>query len=314
MHRRAASAGLGRSTGASPPTTTARPATSTPSHPSSPPPSPKSWAAASTSPLASNSSIRLPPGVDSPGSRASSRPGWRCSAASTAHAFALSNAVLREVEPGSQESDHALLNLATMHLHAGNSETRPRVRAQAPGIDEQRRAPALHRRRHGTARSPPSSGGSLETSSKQLMAMAEPQRGITPPLLRRHHAQLAIVCDRFKTTRDARSSTPTRPSRHSRRPPPESRSRRPHGQGDCPDDARRLGSSQRQIVISASTLGQTEAIARASRSGRFCSGDPDGSLSSARGRSAGSQSNVNDRSPCRLQSRAVPSRRRRSAC
>ena len=41
-------------------------------------------------------------------------------------AIALSTSVLRGAEPGSAESDHALLNLATMYMHAG--ETEPALR------------------------------------------------------------------------------------------------------------------------------------------------------------------------------------------
>ena len=60
-----------------------------------------------------------PDGSAAARARASSPPGSSCNNASYEPAIDLSRAILETVEPGSQESDYALLNLVTLHLQAG---------------------------------------------------------------------------------------------------------------------------------------------------------------------------------------------------
>jgi ATP/maltotriose-dependent transcriptional regulator MalT len=90
-------------------------------------------------------------------------------------AIALSSAVLDEVGSGSQESDHALLNLATMFMHAGDT-TKALLhldRLRGTSTSEHLRLIA-----DGMSLMIAASGsGSLEVLSRQLLQIAERQRG-----------------------------------------------------------------------------------------------------------------------------------------
>ena len=93
-------------------------------------------------------------------------------------AVALSMAVLALAEPGSQESDHALLNLVTMHLHSGQG-------GQALQFARQLRTTSTseHLRLIADGMSlmiAASTSGSLPAVSRQLLTMAERQRGTHP--------------------------------------------------------------------------------------------------------------------------------------
>lgn len=89
-------------------------------------------------------------------------------------AVALSRAVLRESAPGSQESDHALLNLATMFMHAGKTAeaTQHLDSLRSTSEDEHLRLIA-----DGMAMMIAGSGlGSLDRLTRQLQLLAERQR------------------------------------------------------------------------------------------------------------------------------------------
>ncbi len=93
-------------------------------------------------------------------------------------ALALSTSVLDTAAPGSQESDHALLNLLTMHLHAGRSE-------QAIQCAERLRSTTTNDHLELIADGmilmiEASADGSLEAVSRKLLEMAEHQRGTHP--------------------------------------------------------------------------------------------------------------------------------------
>ena len=90
-------------------------------------------------------------------------------------AIALSRAVLGEVISGSQESDHALLNLATMFMHAGQTEDAllylDRLRGTSASEGLQLIADGM-RLMIGA-----SGSGNLDVVARQLTEMAERQRG-----------------------------------------------------------------------------------------------------------------------------------------
>jgi LuxR family maltose regulon positive regulatory protein len=106
-------------------------------------------------------------------------------------AIALSSAVLDEVAPGSQESDHALLNLATMSMHAGQTadallhldrllatSTNEHLRLIADGM-------SLMIAASGT--------GNLDVLARQLVEIAERQRGTRQQYFGVAMLNLAIV-------------------------------------------------------------------------------------------------------------------------
>ncbi|MEO8571290.1 MAG: hypothetical protein ABI553_06270, partial [Chloroflexota bacterium] len=93
-------------------------------------------------------------------------------------AIALSRAVLNDVEPGSQESDHALLNLATMFMHAGETEEALRHldRLRASSVNQR-----LHVLAAGMQLLIAASGkGSLDALAKHLTSTAHRYRGTQP--------------------------------------------------------------------------------------------------------------------------------------
>ena len=77
-------------------------------------------------------------------------------------ALALSNEVLESASPGSQESDHALLNLVTMHFHAGKAAEARRLPSSSSDRQLQRPA-STHRRGHGALMIACERDGSLES-------------------------------------------------------------------------------------------------------------------------------------------------------
>ncbi len=93
-------------------------------------------------------------------------------------AIGLSTAVLDSAAIGSQESDHALLNLATLHMHTGNSE---QVLHFAGRLKETSSSDHLRLISDGIRLIVAASGdGSIEALSKQLLFIATQQRGIHP--------------------------------------------------------------------------------------------------------------------------------------
>ncbi|MBI3747856.1 MAG: hypothetical protein HY262_03270 [Chloroflexi bacterium] len=91
-------------------------------------------------------------------------------------AIALSSAVLQDAGPGSNESDHALLNLSTMYMHAGDpaQATGHLDRLRSTSRDEHLRLIA-----EGMAMMIEASAkGSLEQLTRRLEDLAERQRGI----------------------------------------------------------------------------------------------------------------------------------------
>ncbi len=93
-------------------------------------------------------------------------------------AISLSRDVLSAALPGSQESDHALLNLVTTHLHAGDSQS---AIAFVEQLRETSTSEDLRLIADGTALLVESTGdGDLETLSSQLLSMASRQRGTQP--------------------------------------------------------------------------------------------------------------------------------------
>jgi DNA-binding SARP family transcriptional activator len=90
-------------------------------------------------------------------------------------AVALSSAVLVDAEPGSQESDHALLNLATMYMHAGDIAT---ATAHLDRLRSTSRSEDLRLIAEGMAMMIAASGsGELEGLTRHLQTLAERQRG-----------------------------------------------------------------------------------------------------------------------------------------
>jgi len=93
-------------------------------------------------------------------------------------AIELSSAVLEAVEPGSQESDFALLNLVTLYLQSGVAE---RAREAARRLAETTTSDQLREISLGAALIiDTSTSGSLEVMSRHLMSMAKRQRGVHP--------------------------------------------------------------------------------------------------------------------------------------
>jgi DNA-binding SARP family transcriptional activator len=93
-------------------------------------------------------------------------------------AIALSRTVLDTVDAGTSESDHALLNLVTMHMHAGQGRVAIEYAKQL-----QQTATNEYLRQIATGMSlmiAASSSGSLATVARQLLNMAERQRGTHP--------------------------------------------------------------------------------------------------------------------------------------
>jgi DNA-binding SARP family transcriptional activator len=93
-------------------------------------------------------------------------------------AIRLSNAVLEAVEPGSQESDYALLNLVTLYLQTGHDrESRQMAdRLRDTTSNDQLRLIADGAGYFIDA----STTGSIDAMSRHLLAMADRQRGLHP--------------------------------------------------------------------------------------------------------------------------------------
>ncbi len=106
-------------------------------------------------------------------------------------ALALSSAVLDTAEPGSPESDHALLNLTTMYLHAGQSANANDFarRLKETSNSDQLTLIADGMRLIVSA----SSDGNVDLLSRQLLAMAEQQRGIHPHYFGVSMLNLAVI-------------------------------------------------------------------------------------------------------------------------
>ncbi len=93
-------------------------------------------------------------------------------------AMALSRAILAAVEPGSQESDYALLNLATIHLQAGSAEDSKSLAAR---LRETTSNDVLRHIAEGTALIlAAGQTGSIPAMSRHLEQMAHRQRGVHP--------------------------------------------------------------------------------------------------------------------------------------
>jgi LuxR family maltose regulon positive regulatory protein len=92
-----------------------------------------------------------------------------------ASAFALSSEVLVDAAPGSQESDHAMLNLASMHMHAGEMKS---ALAHLERLEMTTKADQLRLIADGMQLMIAASGnGDLKIVSRRLLEMAERQRG-----------------------------------------------------------------------------------------------------------------------------------------
>lgn len=93
-------------------------------------------------------------------------------------AIATSSAVLDSAAPGSPESDHALLNLATMHLHTGRSG---QALDYADRLNETSTSDHLRLIADGIALMvAAASDGSIGTLSRQLLSIASRHRGVHP--------------------------------------------------------------------------------------------------------------------------------------
>jgi DNA-binding SARP family transcriptional activator len=93
-------------------------------------------------------------------------------------AIALSHAILATVEPGSQESDYALLNLATLHLQGGSVED---SKSLAKRLLETTSNDQLRLIAEGIALMlAAGQTGSIPTLSEHLQLMAQRQRGVHP--------------------------------------------------------------------------------------------------------------------------------------
>ena len=92
--------------------------------------------------------------------------------------MALSRAILATVEPGSQESDYALLNLATLHLQGGSLEN---SKSHATRLQETTSNEVLRLIGEGTALMlAAAQAGSIPDVSRHLELMASRQRGVHP--------------------------------------------------------------------------------------------------------------------------------------
>lgn len=106
-------------------------------------------------------------------------------------ALSLSSEVLSVAIPGSQESDHALLNLVTTHLHKGDSQSAIAFVGQ---LRDTSTSEHLRLIADGTALLVESSaGGDLETLSSQLLSMASSQRGTHPHYFGVSMLNLALI-------------------------------------------------------------------------------------------------------------------------
>jgi len=93
-------------------------------------------------------------------------------------AIAISHAILETVEPGSQESDHALLNLVTLYLQAGSAG---KSRSLATRLRETTSSDQLRLIAEGTRLMLAAGGnGSLAAVTRHLLQMAQQQQGVHP--------------------------------------------------------------------------------------------------------------------------------------
>ncbi|HEV7604621.1 MAG TPA: hypothetical protein VGO15_06610, partial [Candidatus Limnocylindrales bacterium] len=93
-------------------------------------------------------------------------------------AIRLSNAVLDSVLPGSQESDHALLNLVTLYLQSGRDQ---KSRLTADRLRETTSNEELRLIAEGVAfMIDATTTGSIDAMSRHLLSMADKQRGLHP--------------------------------------------------------------------------------------------------------------------------------------
>jgi DNA-binding SARP family transcriptional activator len=112
-------------------------------------------------------------------------------AGSYGKAIALSRKVLDRAPPGSQESDHALLNLATMHLHIGEHERALDFVGQLVASSRNSRLKLISDGMKLLVAA--GSQGSIQEFSKQLLAMADQQRDVSPHYFGVSMLNLAIV-------------------------------------------------------------------------------------------------------------------------
>jgi DNA-binding SARP family transcriptional activator len=109
----------------------------------------------------------------------------------TTRGIALSSGVLAAVDPGSFESDYALLNLAALHMQTGAVTESLRLTDQ---LRETTSDEHLRMIAHGMSLLIAASGvGDLGELSDQLMRMAEKQRGIYPHFFGVTMLNLALV-------------------------------------------------------------------------------------------------------------------------
>lgn len=106
-------------------------------------------------------------------------------------AIKLSSAVLDGAIPGSAESDHALLNLATMHLHSGKSEE---AVVLARRLNETTSRTHLKLIADGMCLMVAAGDdGSVEAAARHLLHMAAQQRGVHPHYFGVSMLNLAII-------------------------------------------------------------------------------------------------------------------------
>jgi LuxR family maltose regulon positive regulatory protein len=106
-------------------------------------------------------------------------------------AIRLSNAVLDSVLPGSQESDHALLNLVTLYLQSGRDQ---KSRLTADRLRETTSNEELRLIAEGVAFIiDATAAGSIDATSRHLLAMADRQRGRHPHYYGVTMLNLAVV-------------------------------------------------------------------------------------------------------------------------
>src|SRR3954470_17341926 len=105
-------------------------------------------------------------------------------------AIELSRAVLETVEPGSQESDFALLNLVTLYMQLGFAAD---ARRAATALTATTKSPNLREIGEGATLILDASGdGRLDALNLHLMKMAEHQRGVHPHYFGVTNLNLAI--------------------------------------------------------------------------------------------------------------------------
>ena len=106
-------------------------------------------------------------------------------------AIEVSNAILEAVEPGTQESDYALLNLMTAYIQAGLGH---RSAALAKRLEGTTTSEQLRLIAEGTGlMMDASTNGSIDASARHLESMAERRRGVYPHYFGVTMSDLAIL-------------------------------------------------------------------------------------------------------------------------